>query len=99
MNNKKFDPFKNLVLDEYEQTIEDSFDEFVPVNDKAVNKMFDEAAKNFPELEKTRSVTVRIKKKDLAKLKAKAERNNIPYQTLINLLINSYTSGKTKLTL
>jgi predicted DNA binding CopG/RHH family protein len=61
--------------------------------------MFDEAAKRHIELEQTKSVTVRVKKKDLVKLKARASRNNIPYQTLINLLINSYTSGKTKLTL
>ena len=33
------------------------------------------------------------------KLKAKAARNNIPYQTLIGLLINHYAEGKTKLTL
>lgn len=96
---KKFDPFKNLVLDKYEQEIEDSIDEYVPADDNKINKMFDEAAKDFVELEQTKSVTVRIKKKDLVKLKAKAERNNIPYQTLINLLINNYASGKIKLSL
>lgn len=102
MKNKKFDPFKNLVLDEYEQELEDVFErgEFVSDPDFAKNKkMFEEAAKRHIELEQTKSVTVRVKRKDLAKLKAKAARNNIPYQTLINLLINSYTSGKTKLTL
>lgn len=99
MKKKKFDPFRNLVLDKDEQAVEDSIGEYVHVDDAVVNKMFEEAAKDFVELEQTRSITVRIKRKDLAKLKAKADRNNIPYQTLINLLINSYTSGKTKLTL
>jgi len=98
----KFDPFKNLVLDKYEQEIEEALEreEYVPAeNPKEIKKMFDEAAKNYPDLENSRSVTLRIKKKDLLKLKAKAARNNIPYQTLINLLINSYNEGKTKLSL
>ena len=102
MKIKKFDPFKNLVLDEYEQELEDALErgEFVSDPNFAENKkIFEEAAKNFTELEESKSITVRVKKKDLVKLKARASRNNIPYQTLINLLINSYTSGKTKLTL
>lgn len=99
---KKFDPFKNLVLDKYEREIEEALerDEYVPVeNPEEINKILDEAAKNYPELEESRSITLRVKKRDLVKLKAKAARNNIPYQTLINLLINSYTEGKTKLSL
>ena len=99
---KKFDPFKNLVLDKYEREIEEALerDEYVPVeNAEEINKMFEEAVKNYPELDESKSITLRIKKKDLIKLKAKAARNNIPYQTLIGLLINSYTEGKTKLTL
>ena len=102
MIKKKLDPFKNLVLDEYEQELESALEkgEFASDPDFVENKkIFEEAAKNFSELEQTKSITVRIKKRDLAKLKARAFRNNIPYQTLINLLINSYTSGKTKLTL
>lgn len=99
--NKKHDPFKNLVLDEYEQEIEDALerDEYIEVKDNKLNKMLEEAAKNWVELEETKSVTLRVKKLDLIKLRAKAARNNIPYQTLINLLISSYTSGKTKLSL
>lgn len=73
--------------------------EYVDVDEEEINKIFDEAVKNYPILEETKSITVRVKKKDLIKLKAKAARNNIPYQTLINLLINHYTSGKTKISL
>jgi len=99
---KKFNPFKNLVLDEYERGIEKALekDEYIPVeNPEEINKILEEAAKNYVELEESKSITLRIKKKDLIKLKARAARNNIAYQTLINLLINSYTEGKTKLTL
>lgn len=102
MKSKKFDPFKNLVLDEYEQEIEDTIErgEFVSdPNFKETKKMFEEAARQHIELRESKSITLRVKKMDLIKLKAKAARNNIPYQTLINLLINSYNEGKTKLSL
>src|SRR3989344_7268029 len=102
MKKKKFDPFKNLVLDEYEQEIEDALErgEFVSdPNFEENKKMFEEAARRHIDLESSKSITLRIKKKDLIRLKAKAARNNIPYQTLINLLINSYNEGKTKLSL
>ncbi|KKQ74525.1 MAG: hypothetical protein US96_C0030G0005 [Candidatus Woesebacteria bacterium GW2011_GWB1_38_5b] len=102
MKKKKFDPFKNLVLDEYEQELEDALErgEFVSdPNFKENKKMFEEAAKRHIELEESKSITLRIKKKDLMKLKAKAARNNIAYQTLINVLINQYTEGKTKINL
>lgn len=50
MRNKKFDPFKNLVLDEYEQEIEDALErgEFVSdPNFKETKKMFEEAVKQY----------------------------------------------------
>jgi len=98
--NKKY--LDETPLDDYERELKEFLDkgEFVSdPNFKKNKKMFEEAAKNFVELENSKSITLRIKKKDLIKLKAKAARNSIPYQTLINLLINSYTEGKTKLTL
>lgn len=102
MKKNKFDPFKNLVLDEYEQEIEDAFErgEFVSDPNFAESKaLFEEAAKRHLELNESKSITLRLKKRDLMKLKARAAQNNIPYQTLIGLLINSYTEGRTTLTL
>lgn len=102
MKKKKFDPFKNLVLDEYEQTIENALEkgEFVSdPNFKETRKIFEEAAKNFVELEESKSITLRIKKMDLIKLKTKAIRNNIPYQTLISLLIHQYIRGEKEVVL
>ncbi len=99
---KKFDPFKNLVLDKYEQEIEEALerDEYVPAkNAGEINKMLDEAVKNYPELEESRSITLRVKKKDLIRLKAKAYRNNVPYQTLISLLIRQYIKGEKEVVL
>ena len=102
MKKKKFDPFKNLALDEYEQEIEDSLERGEWVSDpnfKENKKMFEEAAHLHIALRNSKSITLRIKNIDLIRLKAKAARNKIPYQTLINLLINSYNEGKTKLSL
>lgn len=102
MKKKKFDPFKNLVLDEYEQEIENSLERGEWVSDpnfEENKKMFEEAARRHIDLRNSKSITLRIKNMDLIKIKAKAARNNIPYQTLINLLINSYNEGKTKVTL
>lgn len=103
MNKKQSNKYLDEIpLDDYEKELKEFLDkgEFVSdPNFKENKKMFEEAARNFVELENSKSITLRIKKKDLMKLKAKAARNNIPYQTLINLLINSYTDGKTKLTL
>lgn len=103
MRNKKIDPFKNLVLDKYEQEIEDALErgEFVsdPDFEKKRKPQLVEAAKRYLDRQESKSITLRVKKKDLIKLKAKAAKNNLPYQTLINLLINRYTEGKTKLTL
>ena len=67
MKNKRIDPFKNLVLDEYEQGIEDALErgEFVSDPDFKKNKKeFEEAAKRFIELEESKSITLRVKKKD-----------------------------------
>lgn len=99
---KNFDSFKNLPLDEYEQELEDFLNkgEFVSdPNFEENKKMFQEAARRHTELQKTKSITLRLKQEDLIKVKAKAIRNKIPYQTLIGLLIHKYANGETKLTL
>ena len=102
MKNKKFDPFKNLVLDEYEQEIEDALGKGEYVSDpnfKETKKMFEDAAKNHIALLQSKSVTIRVNQGDLTKVKAKAKKSNIAYQTVINLLINKYASGEVKLEL
>jgi len=102
--NKKLDKkyLDETPLDDYEKELKEFLDkgEFVSdPNFKETKKILEEAAKNHIELQESKSITLRVKKKDLIKLKARAARNNIPYQTLIGLLINHYAEGKTKLTL
>ncbi len=87
-------------LDDYERELMEFIDRGKFVSDpdfKKNKKIFEEAARRFIELEESKSITLRVKKKDLIRLKAKATRKNVPYQTLINLLINNYAEGKTRL--
>ncbi len=91
-----------VVLDKYEQEIEDTLDkgEYVSApNLRATKEMFQEAAKNFRQLQETKSITLRVNIEDLIKVKAKAKRNGIAYQTLISLLIRQYIKGETEVNL
>ena len=86
-----------VVLDKYEQEIEDALEngEFVDTSNlEATKQMFQEAAKNFRQLQETKSITLRVNLEDLIKVKAKAKRVGVAYQTLINLLIRQYIKGE-----
>jgi len=103
MNKKLINTYRDETpLDDYEKELKEFLDKGEYVSDQNFEenkKMFEVAAKNFVDLQQSKSITLRIKKKDLIRLKAKAAKNNIPYQTLVGLLINSYNEGKTKLSL
>lgn len=91
-----------VILDKYEQQIEDALSkgEFISTSDLAGTKqLFAEAAKNYRELQETKSITLRVKKEDLIKVKAKAKRSGLAYQTLISLLIRQYVKGETEVVL
>jgi len=96
-NKKHTNPFKNLMLDNYEKEIEASIarDEWKPVDNVGeMKKMWQEAANRHNELNKSKKVTLRIKQVDLIKLKAKAKRTSIPYQTLLGALIRDFVEGE-----
>lgn len=89
-----------LPLDEYEKELKTFLDEgkFVQIKDFRVTKgILEEAAKNFIELKKTKRITLRVKNSDLLKVKAKAQKHQIPYQRLINTLIHQYAEGLTRI--
>lgn len=56
-----------------------------------------EAAKNT--LQKTKNINIRLPLRDIQKLKAKAIENNLPYQTLISMLLRQYTKGEIRISL
>ncbi len=101
MTMKKKQP-QNLSLDKEEQLIEEALEKgsFTSVSNLDELKIaFKEAAKQFKELKKSKRITIRINQLDLLKVKAKALKNQIPYQTLLGSLIHQYAEGQTKLSL
>ncbi|OGG62353.1 hypothetical protein A3C21_04510 [Candidatus Kaiserbacteria bacterium RIFCSPHIGHO2_02_FULL_59_21] len=56
----------------------------------------DLAASARAQREKTKLVSIRVREHDLARLRAKAEREGLPYQTLINSLIHKYAQEYSK---
>lgn len=89
-----------LILDKYEQALEDAFErgEMVRVPDfEKSQKILTEAARYTLELKRTKRITLRVKTSDLLKVKVKAQKHQIPYQRLINALIHQYAEGLTRI--
>lgn len=98
-NNTQFDPFKDLVLDEEEQAIEDALErgEYEIDTSQETKSMLRDAANRYSELNNSKPITIRIKQLDLIKVKAKARRKNIPYQTLLGMVIHAFAEDKREL--
>ena len=85
---------KYFNLDKQEEKIIKDFD-----NDKfiSVGKLKTEMVKykKYAQttLNKTKNINIRLSEKDLQKIKAKAIKQGIPYQTLIASLIHQYTDN------
>lgn len=96
------DPFANLVLDEEEKLLEQSLErgefEENPHFENTKN-MLQEAASLYLELHNSKPVTLRINQLDLIKIKAKAKRKQIPYQTLLGALLHDFAEGERELSL
>ncbi|OGK39141.1 hypothetical protein A3F34_00610 [Candidatus Roizmanbacteria bacterium RIFCSPHIGHO2_12_FULL_44_10] len=75
-------------------------DEWIPVeNQEEVKKMWQYAAKNTLDLRKSKKITVRVNQGDLIKLKTRALASNMPYQTLLGVLVRDFVEGKYKVKL
>ena len=80
---------KYYELDKEEQKILDSFDrgEWKPVKNLAAEKRrLQKIARNT--LAKTKNINIRMSQKDVLKLKARAAREGLPYQTLASSIIH-----------
>lgn len=84
---------KYFELDKEEQELLDSVErgEWKPVknSDEEIKKL-QEAAKNT--LNKTRNINIRLSERDVHKLKARAIKEGIPYQTLASSILHQATS-------
>ena len=97
-----FNPYANLVLDDEEQALENAMrrGEFDSVdNFEEVKKQAEAAAKRHIELQTSKPVTLRVKQADLIKIKAKAKRGNMPYQTLMGAVLHNFAENKTEIKL
>ncbi len=91
-----------LILDKEEELIEQALAAGQLEDDKEFAKtkiMFEEAAAQYLELNKSKPITIRINQLDLVKVKAKAERHQIPYQTLLGTLVHQYAEGERNINL
>ncbi len=87
-------PFYDLKLDPEEQAIETALanDEFTSVpNVAAEKKRFQSLAE--AGLNKTKNMNIRLTEKTLQKLKEKAAKNGIPYQTLVASVLHRYANA------
>ena len=97
MPNNTNDPFSSLILDEEEQLLEAAFEkgEFEESPDfTGTKKMLEEAAGRYRQLHTSKPITLRINQLDLIKIKAKAKRNDIPYQTLLGVVLHDFAEGQ-----
>lgn len=94
MNKTKFDPFKNLVLDEYEQEIEDYLNthdvKLVKPGEKDL-KFWQKAATNTLKLmKKEENINIRVSRATKDALKEKAAKLGLKYQTLVGSILHQY---------
>jgi len=89
-------PFKNLSLDANEKGIERALESenwvsnLTPKRQKELRT----AATTTIESSKSKKITIRVNQGDLVKLKAKALKKNIPYQTLLGVIVRDFVDGK-----
>ena len=75
-------------LDADEQEIENNFEKLVPVSNeerKRIESIIERARKNI-------SISLRINRYDLEKIKEKAEKTGLPYQRLITNVLHKYVN-------
>ena len=95
-------PYKNLVLDKEEAAIEKALEKSIVVssnNFEEVKKQAELAAKQHIKLQASKPITIRVKQDDLIKIKAKAKRNNIPYQTLLGVVLHDFAESSQGITI
>jgi predicted DNA binding CopG/RHH family protein len=80
-------------LDPEEEEIIKAFEEgkLVRVKDfEGQKKLLEQAARNT--LNKNRNINIRLSENDLLKLKAKAMKEGLPYQTLVSSILHKFVS-------
>jgi len=87
MKKIKLTKYEKDIVKEVEKGNFKTVDNFVELK-----KEFEEAARNT--LAKTKNVNIRMSHVDWYKLKIKAAKNGLPYQTLMASILHQYADGK-----
>lgn len=79
-----------MKLDKYEQEIEDSIDEYRPISSEEKQQI----SSIIKKAKEKKSVSLRVNAQDLTLIKQKAEKEGIPYQTLISSVLHKYINDQ-----
>lgn len=79
---------KNTILSKEEETIERNFEKYQPVSKVTMGHI----EKIIEYSRKSRPISLRINENDLDRLKEKANKTGLPYQTMINVVIHKYVT-------
>lgn len=90
----KFDPFKNLILDSYEQEIED----YINTHDLPLKKPSEKFLQKYSDMAKEDLIkdshmNIRVSKITIAKLKKKAAKLGLGYQTMVGSILHQYANS------
>jgi len=77
-------------LDEYEESIENEIINFTALSKEEKNKI----EKIIDKENEKKSISLRLRKYDLEKLKERAQQEGIPYQTLLSSLIHKFITDQ-----
>lgn len=95
---KTKDPFKNLKLDAFEQSIENAFEkgEFKDITTDDAVRELKQTAKNSIALRENKEarINIRLKTNTLSNLRNKASELGMPYQTLASTVLHQFATGK-----
>ena len=81
---------RNTKLDGFEQQIDDDADRFVSAEGEERIRIEQIIANS----RKSRNINIRISEYDLDQVKRRAEREGLPYQTLISSILHKYVSDQ-----
>ncbi len=86
----------SVKLDTFEDSIENSLNDTDWISELTPARFSElrSAARTTIDLAKSKKITIRVNQGDLVKLKARAQRKNIPYQTLLGVLVRDFVDGK-----
>jgi predicted DNA binding CopG/RHH family protein len=83
-------PARPIILDKYEQSIEDNIQNFVPVSKKERAKIEAIIASS----NKTKNINIRISAYDIDRIRELSAAEGLPYQTFIGSILHKFVSGR-----